>query len=166
MNEEKEKNCNELLMERIKETLISLETCPPTITKEVKDENGKVKSVSVSNPEYKTLVETAETLYTLYLTEANTDLEYEKARKESEKMERDIELTSEKNNNDKLAAEKDTKYRLYGNVLLAASPLLVSILGNICYGIWQKRGYKFEETGTVTSPWLKGLINKMIPSKK
>lgn len=35
----------------------------------------------------------------------------------------------------------------------------------ICYDIWQRRGFKFETTGTVTSPFLRNLIGRMLPKK-
>lgn len=35
----------------------------------------------------------------------------------------------------------------------------------VCYGIWYNRGLKFEETGTVTSNFFRGLINRFRPTK-
>ena len=36
----------------------------------------------------------------------------------------------------------------------------------VFYGIWMKKGLKFEETGTLTSFTLKGLINNFKPKRK
>lgn len=36
----------------------------------------------------------------------------------------------------------------------------------IFYGIWMRRGLKFEETGTFTSQTFRGLINRFRPTKK
>lgn len=33
----------------------------------------------------------------------------------------------------------------------------------IAYDIWHRRGLKFEETGTITSPWTRNLMSKMTP---
>lgn len=34
------------------------------------------------------------------------------------------------------------------------------------YGIWMKKGFKFEETGTYTSTTFRGLFNRFRPTKK
>ena len=40
------------------------------------------------------------------------------------------------------------------------------ILPLIFYGIWMRRGFKFEETGTFTSTTFRGLFNRFRPTKK
>ena len=43
---------------------------------------------------------------------------------------------------------------------------LLSVIGPLVfYGIWMRRGLKFEETGTITSSIFKGLIGKFKPTK-
>lgn len=44
----------------------------------------------------------------------------------------------------------------------------LTIGGWVAYDIWQRRGYKFELTGAITTPWLRNLISGMakIPFKK
>lgn len=37
--------------------------------------------------------------------------------------------------------------------------------GWLMYDIWNRRGFKFEETGTVRSPWTRNLISRMLPKK-
>lgn len=41
----------------------------------------------------------------------------------------------------------------------------LAVGGWIAYDIWQRRGYKFEETGVIRSPWLKNLVSRMMPKK-
>lgn len=40
------------------------------------------------------------------------------------------------------------------------------ILPLIFYGIWMRRGFKFEETGIFTSTTFRGLFNRFRPTKK
>lgn len=42
----------------------------------------------------------------------------------------------------------------------------LAVGGWLCYDIWHRRGLKFEETGTVTSPLTRNLISRMLPGKK
>ena len=41
----------------------------------------------------------------------------------------------------------------------------LAIGGWLCYDIWHRRGLKFEETGTVTSPWTRNLMSNMKPKR-
>lgn len=41
----------------------------------------------------------------------------------------------------------------------------LAVAGWICYDIWHRRGLKFEETGTVTSPWTRNLMSNMKPKR-
>lgn len=51
----------------------------------------------------------------------------------------------------------------YFRVGVAAAELMVPL---IFYGIWMRKGFKFEETGTYTSKTFTGLINRFKPTKK
>lgn len=58
--------------------------------------------------------------------------------------------------------EEQVKDR-YFRVGVAAAELMVPL---IFYGIWMRKGFKFEETGTYTSKTFTGLINRFRPTKK
>ena len=58
--------------------------------------------------------------------------------------------------------EEQVKER-YFRVGIAAAELMVPL---IFYGIWMRKGFKFEETGTYTSKTFTGLINRFRPTKK
>ena len=45
----------------------------------------------------------------------------------------------------------------------AAAELMIPL---IFYGIWMRRGFKFEETGAYTSTTFRGLFNRFKPTKK
>lgn len=40
------------------------------------------------------------------------------------------------------------------------------VLPLVFYGVWMRRGLKFEETGTFTSQTFKGLLNRFKPTRK
>ena len=54
---------------------------------------------------------------------------------------------------------KDRYFRLG----IAAAELMIPLM---FYGIWMKKGFKFEETGTYTSTTFRGLFNRFRPTKK
>jgi hypothetical protein len=51
----------------------------------------------------------------------------------------------------------------YFRVGIATAELIVPL---IFYGIWMRKGFKFEETGAYTSTTFKGLFNRFKPTKK
>lgn len=51
----------------------------------------------------------------------------------------------------------------YFRVGIAAAELMIPL---VFYGIWMKKGFKFEETGTYTSTTFRGLFNRFRPTKK
>ena len=51
----------------------------------------------------------------------------------------------------------------YFKVGIAAAELLIPLM---FYGIWMRKGFKFEETGTYTSTTFRGLFNRFRPTKK
>lgn len=59
-----------------------------------------------------------------------------------------------------IAEQKKDRYFRVG---IAGAELMIPL---IFYGIWMKKGFKFEETGTITSSTFKGLINRFRPTKK
>lgn len=58
--------------------------------------------------------------------------------------------------------EEQVKER-YFRIGIAAAELMVPLL---FYGIWMKKGFQFEETGTYTSTTFRGLFNRFRPTKK
>lgn len=41
----------------------------------------------------------------------------------------------------------------------------LTLVGIVAYDCWYRRGLKFEETGTITTPMTRNLISKMLPKK-
>lgn len=69
-------------------------------------------------------------------------------------MERDQVLKSAQVNNQKI-----------DNMANGAVKLAEVLLNIIAYDIWNRRGLKFEMTGTVGSLWTRNLMSKMLPKK-
>ena len=49
----------------------------------------------------------------------------------------------------------------YFRVGIAAAELLIPLM---CYGIWMNKGFRFEETGTISSQVFRNLINRFRPT--
>lgn len=77
-------------------------------------------------------------------------------------------LYSLKIEEDKLAVEREDKEAQHKDVVRdrwinAGVQVGLAICGWLAYDIWHRRGLKFEETGTITSPQTRNLISKMLP---
>lgn len=72
------------------------------------------------------------------------------------------EIKAENERKDKKAQHKDLKLDRLTNVGLQ---LGVTAGGWLFYYICFHRGLKFEETGTITSPWMRNLVSRMTPKK-
>jgi hypothetical protein len=58
-------------------------------------------------------------------------------------------------------AEKDFKLRL----AIEIAKIAVTVGTFVFYGIWMRKGLKFEETGSINSPIVKGLFSRNYPTK-
>lgn len=64
--------------------------------------------------------------------------------------------------NHKNALLNESKTERYVKIGIAAAELVVPL---VFYGVWMKRGFKFEESGTFTSSTFRGLFNRFKPTK-
>lgn len=83
-----------------------------------------------------------------------------------------------KNDEEKLDLEWDKSYREDGNkvedlkdkkhdrIIKIVVTILEVVPPLIFYGRWMKKGFKFEETGTYSSPTFRGLIHFFKPTKR
>lgn len=70
---------------------------------------------------------------------------------------------NEADNKNKDAQLEEAKFDRYFRV---GSMVAITMIEMLAYGHWYKKGLKFEETGTLTSPTMKGVISKFNPFKK
>lgn len=75
---------------------------------------------------------------------------------------RNEEIKNEKASEDAKAQQKST---LIGQIITGGVQIGLTIGGWIAYDIWHKRGLRFEEIGTITSPMTKNLLSRMLPKK-
>ena len=69
------------------------------------------------------------------------------------------------NNLDRELKGADLKSANIQNVLKQGVEIAAIVVPVVFYGVWMKRGFKFEEEGTFTSNTFKGLISKFKPTR-
>lgn len=69
------------------------------------------------------------------------------------------------NDRDWLAKQEQLDSQIKDRWINVAVQVGLALSSLIAYNCWFKRGLRFEETGTVTSPMTKNLISKMLPKK-
>ena len=105
---------------------------------EIKSEFENLKTLKPGSPEHTESVDSIAKLYKL-----NT----KSIEKERDSLVKEAQLEE----------EKCTRYCKLGVDAMGI------VLPLIFYGIWMKKGFKFEETGVFTSTTFKGLFNKFRP---
>lgn len=73
----------------------------------------------------------------------------------------ELKISEEEKSNDKEKLDKDSK----GKLIQYGIDVAGIVLPLAFYGIWMKRGLKFEQTGTFTSTTFKGLFQKFKTTK-
>lgn len=133
-------------------------------TKELLDEAIETEidnlyQISLKPDEKSKVVDDLVKLYKLKIEEIKIESEIEE--KNRIRISEDMNRTYEMKLKDNQLSEqvKDRYFRLG----IAAAELILPL---IFYGIWMRKGLKFEETGAFTSTTFKGLLNKFKPTKK
>lgn len=119
------------------------------LEEEIKSEFEKLKTLTPGSKEHSEAVDGVVKLYKLNIEETENDRAFNLKCDESTNAAIDLGLREAQAQNDRLNRYLRVGVEAAGVVL----PLMF-------YGIWMKRGFKFEETGTFTSQTFKGLINK------
>ena len=77
----------------------------------------------------------------------------------------EAETRRQESENEKELKEAQRKDANKGQWISIAVQVGLAVAGWVCYDIWHRRGLKFEETGTVTSPWTRNLMSNMKPRR-
>lgn len=98
---------------------------------------------------------------------AQTDAEEKAQRREMDSEQRKAELASkdtDRNRDEELQAcqLREQKIDRYVRVGVAAVELMAPL---VFYGIWMKRGFKFEESGVYSSTTFRNLFSRFRPTK-
>ncbi len=122
------------------------------LEEEIRTEIERLGSLESGSQEYSLAVDSLTKLYKLKLEEDRNAIEH------MEKIE------NRENDQDFKAAQlaESIKDR-YFRVGIAAAELVLPLM---FYGVWMRRGFKFETEGTFTSQTFRGLFSRFKPTKK
>lgn len=147
------------------------------LNEEIAAEIQAISSLNSGSEEKSKAIEDLAKLYRLRIEETKSELDAEDKRSrrtlESEANVRENEIKKSQLNEQIKADVQDEQYKRsqldeqvkdrYFKLGIAAAELLIPLM---FYGIWMRKGFKFEETGTYTSTTFRGLFNRFRPTKK
>lgn len=135
------------------------------LQEEINDEIQKLSSLEPGSSEHSKATDDVVKLYRLRIEEIRAEAEQKDKRDryklEKSQMEQDILAKSEEKA-DKEALRKDQNLDRWIGLGVQVG---LAVGGWLVYDIWNRRGLKFEETGTITSPWTRNLVSRMLPKK-
>ena len=122
------------------------------LEEEIKSEIENLSSLESGSQEHATAVDSLTKLYKLKLEEDKSSMEY------LDKIEnREIDQES------KTAQMEESVKDRYFRFGMAAAELVLPLM---FYGIWMRRGFKYDQDGTFTSQTFRGLFSRFRPTKK
>ena len=144
---------------------------------EIAAEIQAISSLDSGSEEKSKAIEDLAKLYRLRIEEIKGELDAGDKRSrralESEARVRENEIKKSQLDEQIKADVQDEQYKRsqldeqakdrYFKLGIAAAELLIPLM---FYGIWMRKGFKFEETGTYTSTTFRGLFNRFRPTKK
>ena len=134
-------------------------TIDELLNEEIADEIKALSELEAGSNEKSAAIEDLTKLYKLRIEENKSswdaDDKYNRRIMDEKSNDKDDEIKQKQ-------LEEQVKGR-YFKVGIAAAELMIPLM---FYGIWMNKGFKFEETGTITSSTFKGLINRFKPTKK
>ena len=122
------------------------------INDEIKNEIENLELLEPGSEKHSTAIDDISKLRKLSIEAEKLELD---TTKYSEDIDRELKNKEDQKKKDQL----DTIVKCGIVVFEVGMPL-------IFYGIWMRKGFKFEETGIITSSTFKGLINRFRPTKK
>lgn len=105
-------------------------------------------------------------LYKLRIEEAKNDLEYaekeERRLMDKDQLHEEVASHQQEETFKREQLSEQAKDR-YFRIGIAAAELIIPL---IFYGVWMRKGFKFEETGTYTSGTFRNFFGRLKPTKK
>ena len=129
------------------------------LNEEIGKEIQALSSLNSGSKEKSTAIDDLTNLYKLRIEESKNEWEYDE-KYNRRVMEDEAGTRDEEMKRNQLSEQIKDRYFRLG---IAAAELMIPLM---FYGIWMKRGFKFEETGTYTSTTFRGLFNRFRPTKK
>lgn len=147
------------------------------LNEEIAAEIQAISSLDSGSEKKSKAIEDLAKLYRLRIEESKNELDAEDKRSrrtlESEASIREHEIKQSQLDEQIKADVQDEQFKScqlneqmkdrYFKVGIAAAELLIPLM---FYGMWMRKGFKFEETGTYTSTTFRGLFNRFRPTKK
>lgn len=129
------------------------------LNEEIAEEIQALSALEFGSKEKSTAIDDLTKLYKLIIegnkSEWDADEKYYRRVMDDESNVRDDEVK-------RIQIAEQVKDR-YFRLGIAAAELMIPLM---FYGVWMKKGFKFEETGTYTSTTFRGLFNRFRPTKK
>lgn len=119
----------------------------------IRSEIETLPRLQPGSKEHSEAVDSLTKLYRLHIEETENDRAF--LRKSEESTNQDLELRLKK-----VQLSEDVKTR-YFRVGVDVAGIVLPL---VFYGIWMRRGFKFEENGTFTSTTFRGLFSKFRPT--
>ncbi len=126
---------------------------------EISREIQALSNLNEGSKEKSTAIDDLAKLYKLRIEESKNDWEYDE-KYNRRVMEEEAGTRDEEMKRTQLSEQIKDRYFRLG---IAAAELMIPLM---FYGIWMKKGFKFEETGTYTSTTFRGLFNRFRPTRK
>lgn len=129
------------------------------LNEEIGKEIQALSSLNSGSKEKSTAIDDLTKLYKLRIEESKNEWEYDE-KYNRRVMEDEAGTRDEEMKRNQLSEQIKDRYFRLG---IAAAELMIPLM---FYGIWMKKGFKFEETGTYTSTTFRGLFNRFRPTRK
>ena len=99
------------------------------------------------------------------LKEQQMRAQTEQGNRELNLKEREINGKEADRSREEIANQQQIQENRIDRFIKAGTAAAELVLPLVCYGIWMRKGFKFEETGSFTSTTFKNLLNRFRPTK-
>lgn len=129
------------------------------LSEEIAAEIENLSGLADGSKEKSTAIEDLTKLYKLRIEENRNDWDADE-KHNRRVMEDEANVRDEEIKRSQISEQVKDRYFKVG---IAAAELMIPL---VFYGIWMKKGFKFEQTGTYTSTTFRGLFNRFKPTGK
>lgn len=141
---------------------------------EIKNQIQNLSSLELGSDEHSTAVESISKLYRLKIeddkNEIDEDEKYNRRQMDNEQSVIDANLKDKQIDTDADIQKRELEIK--ENQLRGQSldrwinfglAIVTTAAGIVAYDVWHRRGLRFEETGSITSPQTRNLCSRMLP---
>lgn len=129
------------------------------LSEEIAEEIQALSTLNSGSKEKSMAIDDLTKLYKLRIEENKSEWDADE-KYNRRVMEDEANIRDDETKHTQIAEQVKERYFRLG---IAAAELMIPLL---FYGIWMKKGFKFEETGTYTSTTFRGLFNRFRPTKR